>query len=343
MNSLKNLGTAIYQAGFDAFEIIPAAPVEKMLPILEEAQRERRCFPFVPPDPRARIEPRTLQKSARSIICLAVNYYTGEPGPAPALHGTISRSAWGKDYHLVLDEGMEQVISYLKLHYNAEECTKAADTSCLVDRALAIESGLGYPAANCSVYVPPFGSWVFLAEILVDAPLPYTKSEDRDNWSKPIECEACIKACPTAALLAPGKIDPQRCLSYLTQKSGAIPLEFREKLGNRLWGCDSCQAACPRNKAVPLSRCGDFLPLSSPHIDLIALLEMDRARFEKAFAQTSLAWRGKNVLQRNACIVLGNQRAAQAVPVLVKTSQEHASPIVREAARWATEKIKNQR
>ena len=311
-----------------------------MLPILREAQEENRYPDFVDPDISKRIDPQNLQESAQSIISLAVSYATGDPGPAPALHGTISRSAWGLDYHRILEERMDKVINYLKEHIGAAECTKAVDTSFLIDRALAVQAGLGYPGSNCAVYVPPFGSWVFLGEILVDVELPPTQTKEQGNWFCPVKCDLCVKVCPTGALFAPGKIKPQRCISYLTQVSGPIPLEFRDRIANKLWGCDLCQQVCPINEEARLSRHEEFRPVIGPHVDLVPLLGVKKREFLERFGQTSIAWRGKNVIQRNACIILGNQRNPEALPVLEKTAREHPSTTVQDAASWAVRKIR---
>lgn len=340
MNPLVSLATAIQKAGFDSFAIMSAIPLKNMLPILSEMQAEDRYPAFVDRDIAKRSDPKNLQPSAKSIISLAISYNTGHPGISPSLHGTISRSAWGQDYHHVLAERMDRVIAYLKQYFGAKECTKAVDTSFLIERAIAVQGGLGYPGSNCSVYVPPFGSWIFLGEILVDVDLPLTESKKQDNWSCPIECDLCLKACPTKALFAPGKINPQRCISYLTQMSGPIPLEFRERIGNRLWGCDTCQEACPRNQKTPLTSHQEFAPLYGSHIPLLPLLELSKKEFATMFGPTSMAWRGKNTIQRNACIVLGNQGSPEPIPALEKTAQGHPSSLVREAAAWAVEHIK---
>lgn len=337
----RQLHQVIHDAGFDAFAIMQAQPVEAMLHILQAAQEDGRYPDFVDPDPFKRIDPRNLQASARSVISLAVAYHTGDPGLTPALHGTVSRSAWGLDYHRVLQGRMDTIISFLQERCGAQECSKAVDTSFLIDRALAIESGLGYPGSNCAVYVPPFGSWVFLSEILVDVELSPTKTESKDNWSCPAGCQRCIQACPTGALFTPGKIHPRRCISYLTQMSGSIPVEFREKIGNKLWGCDICQQVCPVNQAAKRSTHPEFLPSVGPHINLLPLLALTKREFAQVFGETSMAWRGRNVLARNACIILGNQRNPEALPMLEKTAREHPSTSVQEAALWAVEKIRS--
>lgn len=336
----RELHQVIHEAGFDAFAIMPALPVTSIYPVLKEAIDQGRYPDFVDRDISKRIDPKNLQASAKSIISLAMSYNTGDPLATPTLHGVISRSAWGLDYHRVLSERMDEVISHLEERCGASECTKAVDTSFLVDRAIAIEAGLGYPGYNCAVYVPPYGSWVFLAEILVDVTLPTTKAPEQDNRSCLIGCNRCIKACPTGALFAPGKIQPARCISYLTQMPGTIPLEFREKIGNKLWGCDICQQVCPTNQGARPSVHHEFRPLAGPHIELLSLLDMTKRQFAELFGETSMAWRGKNVLARNACIILGNQRASEVLPVLERTAREHQSTIVRDAASWAVERIR---
>ncbi len=337
--NLRKLQQAVYEAGFDAFAVMPAKRIEYMLPILREAQAENRYPDFVDPEIEKRIDPRNLQRSARSIVSLAVSYFTGSPGACPPLHGTVSRSAWGVDYHQVLGERMNKVIGFLKEHFGASRCTKAVDTTFLIDRALAVEAGLGYPGRNCAVYVPPFGSWVFLGEILVDVELPPTKTKQQDNWACPQGCALCVQACPTGALFAPGKIQPKRCISYLTQMSGPIPLELRDKIGGKLWGCDICQQVCPVNQTAQPSRHREFSPLVGPHIELLPLLDLTKQEFTEQFGRPSMECRGKNVLARNACIILGNQGRAEALPLLEKTAREHPSAIVKDAAGWAANKL----
>lgn len=337
---MDKLRDVILEAGFGAFAIMPVAPLTRMLPILEKALYEDRYPDFVDRDISKRIDPNSLQPSAQSIISLSMPYYTGDPGPRPPLHGTVSRASWGRDYHHVLAKGMETIIAYLKEHFGAKECTKAVDTSFLIDRGLAIEAGMGYPASNCSVYVPPFGSWVFLGEILVDVELPSTKKE-QDNWSCPTSCEACVRACPTGALFAPGLIKPDRCISYLTQMSGSIPLELRGNIGSKLWGCDICQQACPENRKVEPSSNKEFQPLYGAHIPLLPLLDFSKKKFQAMFGPTSMAWRGKNTIQRNACIALGNEGNPGALPKLEEVACKHPSSLVREAAQWAIDKIKS--
>ena len=261
---MEELRRAAYNAGFDGVGVTTAAPLQYMKPILKRAKEEGHYPDFVEQDVDRRINPRFVLKNAVSVIAVAVAYKTVDPGPTPPLHGTVSRSAWGLDYHRELDKRMDRLIPFLKDRYHVQTWFKAVDTSPLIDRAIAIEAGLGIPGDNCAVYVPPFGSWVFLGEILVDVPLPFS-TPSPSPMKACVECEACIKACPTQALYAPGTIRPQRCISYLTQKSGQIPLEFREKIRNSLWGCDICQQACPQNRSAKTSRHPEFQPIVDPY------------------------------------------------------------------------------
>ena len=130
--NLRKLQQAVYEAGFDAFAVMPAKRIEYMLPILREARP--KPLPDLSTRRLKRIDPRNLQRSARSIVSLAVSYFTGSRGLSP-LHGTVSRSAWGVDYHQVLGERMNKVIGFLKEHFGASRCTKAVDTTFLIDRA----------------------------------------------------------------------------------------------------------------------------------------------------------------------------------------------------------------
>ena len=158
LNSLHALGQAIYQAGFDAFATVPANPLQRMLPVLKQALLEERYPDFVDGDLEKRVDPRRLQSSAQTVITLAVSYNTGPPGSTPPLHGTISRSAWGLDYHTVLQERMNQVIGYLREHHGpaARRRIPAPDR-----RALAVEGWVA--GSNCVSMCRP-SSWVFLGE-----------------------------------------------------------------------------------------------------------------------------------------------------------------------------------
>ena len=249
----KELQQALWEAGFDAFAVMPAGPVERMLPVLQQALDEDRYPAFVERDVRRRIDPRNLQPSAKTVITLAVSYNIGPPQAAPPLHGAVSRYAWGLDYHRVLGERLDRVISHLRENWGARECTKAVDTTFLVDRALAVESGLGFPGSNCSVYVPPYGSWVFLGALLVDG--ARSSARKAGSWSCPVI--SASRPAPRSPL-RPWKIQPGAAF-LPTQMSGAIPAEY-QKTGQQALGMRHLSAGLPSTKKR-LTRHREFAPV----------------------------------------------------------------------------------
>lgn len=335
---MDKLRRAAWEAGLDAVSVTHVKPQTYLKEFMQEAQDEGRYSQFAAPDIDLRITPTKAFPKAKSIITAAVAYRTVDPGTAPKMHGTISRSAWGRDYHKVLKEAFTRLITFLQEEYGVREWLIAVDDTPLVERALSAQSGLAIIGPNCAAYVQPYGSWVFLGELLVDVELEPSSPE---NTGPPCDkCDLrCVKACPTNALIGPGLIDARRCLSYLTQKTGTFPEELRDRLGSRLWGCDTCQHVCPANRAAQKSRHSDFEPIVGPHFPLMELLGLTKNEYQQIFGETSIAWRGKNVLQRNACIVLGNQRAEEALPLLKQTAAGHPSEVVREAAQWAIRRI----
>lgn len=337
-DSMERLRQAAREAGLDAVAVTHARPLTYLEDFLRAAQREGRYAQFAAADISQRLDPTLVLKEAKSVITAAVAYKTVDPGPSPRLTGRISRAAWGKDYHLVVREALERLVPFLQEEYGVQKWSIAVDDTPLPERALAAQAQLAALGDNCAAYVQPFGSWVFLGEIVVDVELPIIF-----HTAPPPPCaqcgERCVKACPTGALLGDGNMDASRCLSFLTQKTGAIPLEFRKKLRSRLWGCDTCQEVCPANKGAAPARHSKFAPTVGPHFPLLDLLAMSNAQFKETFSGTSIAWRGKNVLQRNACLILGNQKAVEALPQLKDTAAHHPSPVVREAAAWAVNEI----
>lgn len=335
---MDRLRRAAWDAGLDAIAVTHARPLEGLREFLLDAQAQGRYAQFAEQNIDRRLDPRAVLPEAKSVVTAAVAYKTVEPGQAAKLTGRISRAAWGRDYHKVVREALERLVPFLQAEYGVRRWHIAVDDTLLVERALAHRAALAALGANCAAYVPPYGSWVFLGELVVDQELPACPGK-----AAALPCAECgyrcVKACPTGALQAPGIIHAGRCLSYLTQKTGDIPEEFRTKLGSRLWGCDTCQDVCPANKEAEKARCQEFAPKVGPHFPLLELLTMDNRRFAEVFGETSIAWRGKNILQRNACLVLGNQKAGEALPVLIDTAAHHPSPAVRTAALWAVKQI----
>lgn len=165
------------------------------------------------------------------------------------------------------------------------------DTGELVDRAVAERAGIGWSGKNCSIITPEFGSYVYLGDIITSLPFePDTPMEDRCG-----ECNKCVDVCPTGALVQGGQLDSSKCIAFLTQTKGFLPDEYRTKLGNRLYGCDTCQTVCPENKGKDYHFHEEMEPdpeLAKPL--LRPLLTMSNRDFKDKFGHVSGSWRGKN-------------------------------------------------
>lgn len=290
-------------------------------------------------DPR-RADPRSLMPECRSILVLAIRY--ANPGTLPGRGdpaGRVAAYAWGSDYHAILMERMHVLGAFIEeLVGHPVHARYFTDSGPLLERELAQRAGLGWIGRNTCLIHPVLGSAFFLAEILLDidmepdAPFPY----DRCG-----QCTRCVDACPTGALLPDRTMDARRCISYLTiENRSAIPLEFREKLGDWIFGCDICQVVCPWNQKV--QREGD--PAFSPSPEVLTLdpmteMGLTAEAFRDKYRHSPLLrarWAGH---LRNTAVVLGNLRSPAAIPVLERAASSDEA-LVREHAAWALEKIK---
>jgi epoxyqueuosine reductase len=210
------------------------------------------------------------------------------------------------------------------------------DTGELSDRAVAERAGIGWSGKNCSIITPEFGSYIYLGELITSIPFePDTPIEDQCGT-----CNKCIEACPTGALIQGGQINAQRCISFLTQTKEMIPDELREKIGNRIYGCDSCQTACPVNKGKDFHFHKELEP--DPEIAkplLKPILKMSNREFKNKFGTVAGSWRGKKPIQRNAIIALAHFKDETAIPELVEVLQKEVSPVLKGTAAWALGKI----
>lgn len=278
-------------------------------------------------------DPRHVLDGARSILLLATNYRTAPPAVAKAGQGRVSRYAWGTDYHDVLRERLHALCDTLRELVPGAAARGVVDTAPLLEREFAELAGLGWVGKNTLLINKSLGSWLFLAAVLTDQQLEYDARHAADHCGT---CRACLDACPTDAFVAPYVLDARRCISYLTiELRSAVPAELRSGLGDWVFGCDVCQDVCPWNHRAPESGEEAFQPAADLHpLDLVGLFDLDEAAFRRRFRATPL-WRAKRRgILRNAALVLGNQRAAAAVPALTHGLKED-EPLVREACAWA--------
>lgn len=284
---------------------------------------------------------------ARSMVALAWPYRPvrerlTEPGDPPrgrmAAYACMPGPEGGRpaDYHDILGRRCDDLVDWLRGRAGEVRAKRFVDHGWAMDRAIAERAGIGFTGKHASLLTTAAGSYVLLAEIALSLPLP----ADRPSPKSCGRCAACIPACPTGAIVAPGVIDARRCISYLTiEHHGPIPLELRPLMGTWVFGCDLCQEACPINHrrapaAIASSEAGGR-PGPVPDPDLVELLAMDEQEFTARFQGSAVARTGRSGLARNAAIALGNARASGSAPALRRASAADPDPVVREAAAWA--------
>jgi epoxyqueuosine reductase len=279
-------------------------------------------------DHRARIrtDPRQLLPSARSIICLAHSYNPG-PNDAP---NHIARYARSEDYHDVLRRRLLDLVARLQDEFGKFDYKACVDTAPLLERSYARLAGLGWIGKNTCLINQRYGSYVFLAELLVslelepDIPAPYRCGT----------CTRCIDACPTGAFVPGGQgtqLDSRRCISYLTiELRGNIPEAMRSGTGDHVFGCDICQEVCPWNGKAAIA--SD--PAGVPALDLEELAFLSPEDFRAAFRHTPV-WRTRySGFLRNVAVAMGNSADPRFLPALARLA-ESPDEVIAEHARWA--------
>lgn len=296
---------------------------------------------------RARLD-RTLP-SFRSAVVAAHSYAGPHPGDEarPSREALVARYARGLDYHDVLLRRLEALGDRLEdAAGRAVERRAYVDTGPVLERELARRAGLGWFGKNTMLIHPRKGSYFFLGALLTDLPAEASEPFREDHCGV---CRRCLDACPTGALRgrdATGApvMDAARCISYLTiELKGTVPRELRAAIGNRVFGCDICQEACPWNAKSPAAADPAYAPRNgldgAPLVELAKrLLPMSGKRFKREFAGSPVERAGRNGLLRNVCVALGNWGAGRAAPVLREALADR-SPLVRGHAAWALRRI----
>ena len=285
-----------------------------------------------------RADPSVLWPEVRSIVVLAMNYGPGDdPRGLQEMtdRGAISVYARNRDYHDVMKGRLKEIAG--KIVARAGGDVKVfVDTAPVMEKPLAEAAGLGWQGKHTNLVSRDFGSWLFLGTIFTTAEL----APDEPEIDRCGSCRACLDACPTGAFPAPYRIDARRCISYLTiENKGPIPLEFRDKIGNRIYGCDDCLAACPWNKfaqAASEQKLAARDDLREPR--LADLLALDDAAFRTFFSGSPVKRIGRDRFVRNVLIAAGNS-ADQTLAEPCRTLLSDASPLVRGAAVWALSRL----
>ncbi len=287
--------------------------------------------------PERRASPRAIWPEARSVIVVGDNYGPSAD-PRAALsdpsRGAISVYARGRDYHDTLKKKLKALARWL-VESEGGEVKVFVDTAPVMEKPLAQRAGLGWQGRHTNLVSRQFGSWLFLGEVFTTLDLPADAPETDHCGS----CRDCEPACPTGAL-ADGRIEPRRCISYLTiEHKGHIPRELRGLFGNRVYGCDDCLAACPWNKfAAPATEPGYGAHSELEASRLADLARLDDAAFRALFSGSPIKRTGRDRFVRNVLIAIGNSGRAELGAVAADLVGD-ASPLVRAMAVWAARRL----
>lgn len=282
------------------------------------------------------VDPRRVAPGARTLLVVGLGHARAA-GELPG-GGRVARYALGRDYHNLIGKRLRRLARRLEEAGLARTVRRVVDAGPLLERSHAEAAGLGFGSRAANLLHPRFGPWFFLGELLLEEELEPTAPGPPTGSCG--TCTACLDACPTGALLAPGLLDAPLCLSYQTiEQRGPIPRELREPLGDWLFGCDVCSEVCPWGREAPdaSSTFGSHPGLESGALALLAG-EGDRAGRAAALAGrlegSPLRRPGREGLARNAALVLGNRPDDAGREALLRALDQDPAPLVREAAAW---------
>lgn len=289
-----------------------------------------------------RHHPEQLHEATVRIISVAFPYTPHDIATHPnhrfdPEHAYIARYALSRDYHKVVRKKLDELAKQIYKHFSPHRYRVFADSAPIREVALASKAGIGWRGKNTLLISRELGSFFFIGEILTDLELPMT-SRTSEHCGR---CERCLHACPTRAIFAPYKIDARRCISYLTiEYKGAIPMELRKSIGNRIFGCDDCQLACPWNRFAQKALLPDWAK-ARHHLDdalLVDLFSWDEATFDRNTQGSPIRRIRYEQWQRNIAIAMGNALSQSYSPAIwnaLKAKEETQSALVKEHVLWA--------
>lgn len=288
-------------------------------------------------NPDRSTDPSRAVEGARSVIVAARPYLTDTDPPQPTSgpHARVGRYAWS-DHYAPLRAGLRVVAKQLKAA--GHRAVVFADDNSIVDRAIAHRAGIGWFGKNANLLLPGAGSFFVLGSLITTAEYEHQQTTANDGCGS---CTRCIDDCPTGAIVAPGVIDASRCLSWVMQKPGTIPLEFREAMHDRIYGCDDCQDVCPISIRLGKRNTIDLDPAVQAWVDALALLDADDDWIAERYGHWYIAGREMRWLRRNALVVIGNvgDPADARVRSTVERYRADHDPILAEHAAWAARRL----
>ena len=289
-----------------------------------------------------RAKPTELVPGTRSVITARMNYHPAAASASAMLADStcafVSRYALGRDYHRLFRTRLQKLANRIKEAIGDFSCRVFADSAPVMEVGLAQNSGLGWRGKHTLLLERDAGSYFFLGEIFTDLHLaPDVPATDHCGT-----CTACLDACPSAAIVAPYRLDARLCVSYLTiELKGSIPEALRPLLGNRIYGCDDCQLACPWNRFAPLTREDDFAPRHNlDQARLVELFAWEESDFNLRLAGSAIRRIGFERWLRNIAVALGNAPRSDEVIKALRSRADHPSALVREHVAWALNKLR---
>lgn len=326
----QRLAASAKELGFDAFGVAPVE-VDVRADYFKKwiADGMHGDMAWLARDPDRRTDARKVLPEARSLIVVGLNYYQ----PHPPAGYRIAKYALGADYHDVILERLKQLCEVMKALGGEQK--PYVDTGPVLEKPVAAAAGLGWQGKSTILIHRGAGTWLFLGVILTTLELEATAAKEPDRCGS---CTRCLDACPTAAIVAPYQMDARKCLAYLTiEHKGAIPVEYREALGDRVFGCDDCLDVCPWNKWAVATREARFAP--RPHPPLRETLAWTDEQFLEHFRGTPVERLGLARWRRNALTVLGNVGTPGDLPA-AETLLGSPDPMVAEHAAWAVDRLR---
>jgi epoxyqueuosine reductase len=290
-----------------------------------------------------RWEPATLVPGTVRVIAVRMDYWPARAADAQQQlqrpdRAYVARYALGRDYHKLMRKRLAALAARIRAERPRALLRPFVDSAPVLERAIAQKAGLGWIGKNTLLIHPRAGSWSFLGEIYTDLPLPVDPPFEGMHCGS---CSACLEVCPTRAFVGPWQLDARRCIAYLTiELHGSIPVDMREAIGNRVFGCDDCQLVCPWNRFAQPAREADFLPrngLDDPA--LVDLFGWSAEDFAARTAGSPLYRLGHERWLRNLAVALGNGPATPAAIAALEARRADASALVREHVEWALQAL----
>lgn len=331
-----------HSIGIDSIGFTTADPFDELKKKLEDYHSKGYASGFEESDIELRTVPKLSLPSARSIIAIAVGYPNKLKGAPKSVRGDrrgmFARASWGQDYHTIMRNRLDKLSLFLKEKVPDVEIKSMVDTGVLSDRSVAERAGLGFAGKNGFIINEELGTWNYLGEMLVSIPF---KPDDPviDSCG---DCNICVDRCPTGALVGNGQLNSQKCISFLTQTKGYLKDEYRYKIGNRLYGCDTCQQVCPRNRGINTEHDDIILEPEVLKPRLVPLLKMSNKEFKNTYGHLAGAWRGKKPIQRNAIVALAHFNEESTIPELKDVALTDPRPMIRGTAFWAIGQIQGE-